>query len=211
MQPCRVRIHGSFVGDAVTRIAYLWNTYLGGYDINLRASSVIDMVAGIRVQLADLAMREQSVVQVDAIDFAGHGYAGGWEVGLDLTDAQQPPGSPQHARWSSLVDLKPLWSNNNEGLTLRMCETAQGQRGRSFLAALAQTIGSKVRGWTGCYEIRPTGFEYTAAPDGRVWRTGNTGRHWQLVYRQQALSPVRRILTAPLAGCAWAGRMADLW
>jgi hypothetical protein len=211
VRPLRVRVHGTFVEDTVTRVAYWWNTYLGGYNINVRAGSVALMVDGILTQLGLIAENEGRPVTVDAIDLAGHGYPGGWRIGLDLTDPQQPLQSPAFVRWSRLIELKPWWSPETEGLTLRMCHTAEGERGRLFLVALAQTIGAKVRGWTGCYEIRPTGYEYTATPAGRVTRSGNTGRHWQILYDHQAKSRPRRILTAPVEGLQWVGRMMDLW
>ena len=215
MHPLHVRVHGSFVEDTVTRVAYLWNTYLGGYDVNVRAASVAEMVDAIENQLEHLGgspkLAKQRPVMVDAIDFAGHGYPGGWNIGLDVSDLEQPRGSPENTRWSRLAELKSYWSPDNEGLTLRMCETSQGERGQRFLAELAKTIGAKVRGWTGCYEFRPTGYEITATPQGEVARTGNTGRHWQLLNYHQAKPWPRRILTAPVEGLEWLGRMADLW
>jgi hypothetical protein len=210
MKTRRVRVHGTFVEDTVTRVAYLWNTYLGGYHVNLRAPSVIEMVDGILAQLRHIAETQRRAVTVDSIDLAGHGYSGGWQVGLDLTDPEQPPGSPCFVRWSRLADLKPYWSPRNDGLTLRMCHTAEGERGRLFLAALAKTVGANVRGWTGCYEIRPTGYEYTSKPSGVVTRSC-TGRRWQILYDQQSKALPARILTAPAEGLAWTGRMLDLW
>src|SRR5580704_9507614 len=204
MMPRRVRVHGTFVENTVTQVAYWWNTYLGGYHINLRASSVVEMVDGILAQLQLLAERHQRPVTVQAIDLAGHGYAGGWRIGLDLVDPEQPPNSPTFVRWSRLADLKPYWAPKNDGLTLRMCHTAEGDRGRLFLAALAKTIGARVRGWTGCYEIRPTGYEYTAMPTGQVTRS-LTGRHRQILYDRQAKSRPRRVATAPLEGIDWVG------
>jgi hypothetical protein len=201
------RIHACFVEDTVTQVAYWWNAWLGGFDICLRVGNVVELVDRIH----DSIKQRCDNVTIDAMELAGHGYPGGWRVGLDLSDPQQAPSSPEFMRWSRLAELKTLWSTDNDGLTLRMCDTAQGERGRLFLAALAKTIGASVRGWTGCYEIRATGHEYTATPDGLVTRSGNTGRHWQILYHNQAKSRVRRILTAPLEGLQWTGRMADLW
>jgi hypothetical protein len=201
------RIHACFVEDTVTRVAYWWNACLGGFDISLRVGNVVELVDRVLQSLKQLGDN----VTIDALELAGHGYPGGWRVGLDLSDPQQPPSSPEFKRWSRLAELKPHWSTANDGLTMRMCHTAQGERGQLFLAALAKTVGANVRGWTGCYEIRATGFEYSATPNGLVTRSGNTGRHWQILYHNQAKSRLRRILTAPVEGLQWSGRMADLW
>ena len=210
MTPRRIRVHGTFVEDTVTRVAYLWNTYLGGYHINLRAGGVVDMIDAILAERQRLADKSRRPVTIDSIDLAGHGYSGGWQIGLDLTDRQQPSDSESYRRWSRLAQLRPYWSPDNDGLTLRMCHTAEGERGRLFLSALAQTMGALVRGWTGCYEIRPTGYQYTATPDGQVTRS-KTGRHRQILYHYQALSRPRRVLTGAVEGLDWTGRMMDLW
>jgi hypothetical protein len=172
---------------------------------------VIDLVDGILAVLRQLTEKHGRPVTIDAIELAGHGYPGGWCVGLDVSDAQQSPDSAEFLRWSRLADLKGCWSSDNDGLTMRLCETAQGERGRLFLAGLARTVGAKVCGWTGCYEIRATGYEYTATPDGLVSRSGNTGRHWQILYHNGTKSRLRRVWTAPAEGLAWAGRMGDFW
>jgi hypothetical protein len=186
-----VAVHVSFVEDTVTRIAYVWNRLLGGYDVNLRAASVAEMVAGVNQAVG--------AGTIARLDLAGHGYPGGWGIGVGPAD------------WQRLAELRPLWTADNEGLTLRMCEVAQGEVGLRFLAELARTIGARVRAWTGCYEIRSTGHEYTATPDGAVRRSGDTGRHLQILYRHEGKRRAVRILTGPLEGLEWAGRMLDLW
>jgi hypothetical protein len=208
-QPYRLRIHGTFVQDAVTRAAYLWNSYFGGYQLNLRLGGVVEMVDTIGEHLRRVGRQTSRKVEIDAIDLAGHAYPGGWELGCDLADAEQPTGSAEAMRWARLGELRQYWSEPNEGLTLRMCEIAQGERGCHFLAALARTVGARVRGWTGCYEIRATGYEYTAIPSGLVMRTGNTGRHWQLTFRHQAHR--HKLAWAPLNGLEWVGRIVNLW
>ena len=91
-------VHVSFVEDAVTRIAYVWNTVLGGYDINLRCGNVVEMVDAIRAAL-------KPGEQMRSLCVAGHGYPGGWCIGLDAADRQQSPGTPEHGRWQRLAEL----------------------------------------------------------------------------------------------------------
>jgi hypothetical protein len=203
----RLRVHVSFVEDLVTRVAYLWNTVLGGYHVNLRCANVGEMVDAIRAAVD----RHGPGAAVHSIDVAGHGYPGGWFVGLDGSDVTEPAGSERRARWDRLAELRTLWAPDCASMTLLMCETAQGEAGKQFLAALAEQIGAPVRGWTGCYEILPTGREVTALPDGRVAPSGDTGRRLQLVYRHQGKPRLRRWLGLPWEGLQWTGRALDLW
>ncbi len=79
------------------------------------------------------------------------------------------------ARAKSLMELRPLWSKNNNGITLAMCNTAQGKEGQEFLKELAFLTGAKVIGYDQRYEIRPTGNEWTATPDKKITSV-DTGR-----------------------------------
>lgn len=106
------------------------------------------------------------------LEITGHGYPAEWSGRLSLDELSE---EDNHKRLT-LTRLKPYWSETNEGVILRMCFTAKHTEGQQFLRELAKTIGSKVVGWTGVYEIHPTGEEWTATPEGQVLKTGDTCR-----------------------------------
>jgi hypothetical protein len=183
-----------FSDDWRIRTASWFNWAVGGYNLSIDAVDVPDMVSQIETGLRDIQAAEErnasaimavggqvnqdAIVKVEGIDVAGHGCGGAFR-GKDgdpddrlnvkhLEDA----GNPNRI---ALTRLGPLWAENNQGMVLRMCSTAKGMSGQDFLVALSQTIGAKVVGWDDRYEVRPTGTEFTATPDGKVEQTANTG------------------------------------
>jgi hypothetical protein len=134
------------------------------------------------------------------LEITGHGYPACWAGRLSFEDLI--PGAS--SKRAALERLRPLWSASNEGLILRMCSVAKGEEGRLFLKVLAKMVGAKVTGWTGIYEIHPTGEEWTANPDGVVTKTGDTGRTSHFgPWKARPL--LKKILTFPtfLALMAW--------
>jgi hypothetical protein len=179
----QVKIAVHFVDDWRIRAAARFNSLFGGYDVCLHAADVADMVGQIeaviaRREAAAGQRRNPSPVRIKQLDIAGHGAPGGWMGGpgshedrLTLEQLQQA----QHPNTVALRKLRALWSRANRGMVLRMCETAQGERGQEFLVELSRTVGATVRGWDGRYEVRPTGEEVTAYPHGTIARK-DTGR-----------------------------------
>jgi hypothetical protein len=170
----RIAVH--FVDDWRILTASRFNSLFGGYDLCIHAADVADMVSQVEHAIAKLEFRagrqrKETPVRVQQIDVVGHGAPGGWigapganEDRITIEHLHQA----QHPSTVALKRLSALWSRQNDGMMLRMCETAQGAQGQQFLAELSRTIGANVRGWDGRYEVRPTGKEFTACPDGTI-------------------------------------------
>lgn len=173
----------SFVDDFVTQCAFLGQYFfkrlIFRWEVirvhaRLGTEKAVDlMVAGIE----DILKRHPGR-RLKRLEITGHGYPAAWARRLTLEDLQDENG----AKRSALLRLQDKWGLPNDGVVLRMCSTARAQEGRSFLEALALAMGSKVSGWTGVYEIYPTGEEWTATPLGQVHKTNDTRRvsyfHW---------------------------------
>jgi hypothetical protein len=178
----QLKIAMHFVDDWRILAAWHFNSLFGGYDLCMHATDVADMVGQIeavigRRQAQAAQHSTQSRVRIKQLDIAGHGAPGGWmggpgssKVRLTLEYLQDA----QHPITRALQQLGRLWSPVNHGMVLRMCETAQGERGQEFLVKLSRTVGASVRGWDGRYEVRPTGQQVTAYPNGTIERK-NTG------------------------------------
>ena len=61
-------------------------------------------------------------------------------------------------------EISRWWCKCNSGVELQLCNQAAGEKGREWLKLLATRFESKVTGWTGGYEITPTGDQWTATP-----------------------------------------------
>jgi hypothetical protein len=134
------------------------------------------------------------------LEITGHGYPACWVGRLSFEDLIPETSSKRAA----LERLRPLWDASNDGLILRMCSVAKDEEGRLFLKELAKTVGANVTGWTGIYEIHPTGEEWTANPNGVVTKIGDTGRiSYFGPWKDRPL--LKKILTFPtlLALMAW--------
>jgi hypothetical protein len=165
-----------FVDDWRIRAASHFNSLFGGYDVCIQATDIADMLSQIEAVIARCNAQavphiKQSRARIKQLDIAGHGAPGGWMGGpgssedrLTLEHLQQP----LHPNTMALNKLRALWSPANHGMVLRMCETAQGERGREFTKELSRAVGANVRGWDGRYEVRPTGREVTACPNGTI-------------------------------------------
>jgi hypothetical protein len=170
----KIAVH--FVDDWRIRTASRFNSIFGGYDLCLDASDVADMIRKIgqamgKVQAQALRHGKQPAVSIKQLDIAGHGAPGGWPGGPGSNEerlALEHLLDVGHPNRLALLRLGTLWAPCNRGMVLRMCETAQGERGRQFLVELSRTVGASVTGWDGRYEVRPTGEEIMACPDGTI-------------------------------------------
>jgi len=217
-----LRIVVSFVDDFVTQSAYVGQYFLkklslGNKVIRLPAKLNRLNRGGLFVFKCQSKDRREGAVEamveeiehtfrqnpghsLKRLDITGHGHPAGWAGRLSFEDLI--PGAS--SKRAALERLRPLWSASNEGLILRMCSVAKDEEGRLFLKELAKTVGANVTGWTGIYEIHPTGEEWTANPDGVVSKTGDTGRiSYFGPWKDSPL--LKKILTFPvfLALMAW--------
>jgi hypothetical protein len=172
-QAVQLKIAVHFVDDWRILAALRFNSIFGGYDLCIHATDVADMVDRIERAIArrqaQVGQHSKRRVGIKQLDIAGHGAPGSWlgapSSGADRLTLEHLR-QTNHPNTLTLKKLGALWSPGNHGMVLRMCETAQGERGQAFLVKLSRTVGANVRGWDGRYEVRPTGQEITAYPNG---------------------------------------------
>jgi hypothetical protein len=133
------------------------------------------------------------------LEITGHGHPAVWAGRLSLEDVADG----KNCKRLLLERIKPYWCESNDGFIMRMCCCAQYEEGQGFLRELSKAIGAKVTGWTGVYEIHPTGEEWTATPEGKVFKSGDTGRTSHFAGWQE-LSGLKKALGFP----GFVGRMA---
>ncbi|MFL5241955.1 MAG: DUF4347 domain-containing protein [Gemmataceae bacterium] len=198
-----LRIVVSFVDDFVTQSAFVGQFLLKKLSFDnkvIRLPAKSGQAIEVMVRKIEKALRENRGHSLQRLEITGHSYPARWAGRLNYEELI----SENSSKKAALVRLKPLWSPSNEGLILRMCSVASGEEGRQFMEELAKTVGAKVTAWTGIYEIRPTGEEWTASPDGVVTKTGDTGRTSYFgPWRDRPL--LKKIITTPafLALMAW--------
>jgi RHS repeat-associated protein len=180
----------SIVEDGITLSAQLWK---GGVRIN----SVEDMINFIQKDINNCARAATNYkaheydwpeLRIHSITITGHGGPGKWlgprdDMGnrktprLQLSDlvADKKTGKfSAHAE--ALKKLRPLWTSDNKGITLNMCETAAEKEGKDFLAEMSSLAGANVKGWDDEFEGRACGKEWTATSNKNVTQTGDTKR-----------------------------------
>ena len=190
----------SFRDDFVTGAAALWHT-----DTGIRRPDwfSVDTDGGVKEAVDGILRKLTDTECIKSLEVTGHGYGGGWVNRLDVGDLDATQNHPNRLALAKLADL---WCDENEGITMRMCETARGDEGKKFLAALAKTVKAKVKGWDDIYEIRPTGAEFTASPDGTIAQTGHTGRR-SIMRMYQNMNTAEIILTSPGSAVMWGMRI----
>jgi hypothetical protein len=147
--------------------------------------------------------------QLRSLTIAGHGYPGGWGHRLDLSELQDL----EHPRRKALERLRGRFHTQNEGITMLMCDCAKNgtewgwHDGREFLKLVASLVGVPVRGWDNKYEIRPTGDEWTAQPDGTILLTGSTGR---ISLGDFSKEHIQNMAMWPTIGALWLARLLGM-
>ena len=195
-----VRVVVSFRDDFVTGAAALWHT-----DTGIRRPDwfSVDTDGGVKEMVDGILRKLNDNECIKSLEVTGHGYGGGWANRLDVGDLDETKNHPNRLALAKLADL---WCDENEGITMRMCETARGDEGKKFLVALAKTVKAKVKGWDDIYEIRPTGAEFTASPDGTIAQTDHTGRR-SIMRMYKNMSTTQIILTSPGSAVMWSMRI----
>jgi len=100
---------------------------------------------------------------IKTLDTTGHGKSGGWVGRLSVGDIKDSYKGPIKPNVEALLILRGKWCKDAK-MTMRMCETANGQDGEDFIGMLAMNLGVRVTGWTGVYAGVPTGDRVTAWP-----------------------------------------------
>jgi hypothetical protein len=221
LKPKEVSILISFVDDFVTRWAFIGQVFLKRLTSGNRVFSIPgkggrwsrgtllpfvrrtedrrEAAVKTMVETIEKFFHHNPGHVLKKLEITGHGFPAIWAGRLsleDMADAKNP-------KRLLLERLKPYWGESNDGMVMRMCCCAKYEEGQQFLRELAKTVGANVTGWTGVYEIHPTGEEWTATPEGSVFKSGDTGRisHFAIWKEQPGL---KRVLTFP----GFIGRMA---
>jgi RHS repeat-associated protein len=109
---------------------------------------------------------------ISGITFWGHGRPGQWDA-TGTGDVLQTHEITQRGKACILAAIKKRWcKQKNWGVTLKICNQAEGDTGQRFLKLLATAIGAHVTAWTSEYNLVLDfpfpGDLYTASPGDKI-------------------------------------------
>jgi hypothetical protein len=125
--------------------------------------------------------------RIRKLTFSGHGGPGSLHGLVNLDDLQNE--NSEQYRFFRWLKQKSTWRST---IRLYLCEVAQGDRGKEFLALFGKLTGCRVHAWDDWYAIYPFGREYAGSPSGEWAFVRDTNRRWQGSLLQRLHSPQPR-------------------